>query len=53
MNDLIQEKINKLAKQNIEIKFTENFPMKMIYYLTPENDAKMTFYLAPKFNDDE
>jgi hypothetical protein len=40
---------NKVAK-DMEIKLIKNFPMKIIYYLGDEN-AKMTFYLAPKIND--
>jgi proliferating cell nuclear antigen PCNA len=41
---------NKVAK-DMEIKLIKNFPMKIIYSLGDEN-AKMTFYLAPKINDD-
>lgn len=43
---------NKLVK-DMEIHLTENYPMKIIFGLdgTIEN-AKMTFYLAPKINDD-
>jgi len=40
---------NKVAK-DMEIKLIKNFPMKIIYYLGDEN-TKMTFYLAPKIND--
>jgi proliferating cell nuclear antigen len=41
---------HKVAK-DMEIKLIKNFPMKIIYYLGDEN-SKMTFYLAPKINDD-
>ena len=44
---------NKLVK-DIEIHLTENYPMKIIFGLDADTDstAKMTFYLAPKINDD-
>ena len=41
---------HKVAKE-MEIKLIKNFPMKIIYSLGLEN-ATMTFYLAPKINDD-
>jgi len=41
---------HKVAKE-MEIKLIKNFPMKIIYSLGVE-DATMTFYLAPKINDD-
>jgi hypothetical protein len=41
---------HKVAK-DMEIKLVKNFPMKIIYYLGDEH-SKMTFYLAPKINDD-
>jgi proliferating cell nuclear antigen len=41
---------HKISK-NIEIKLIKEYPMKLIYYLGDE-DSKMTFYLAPKINDD-
>uniref|UniRef100_A0A6C0JFU8 Proliferating cell nuclear antigen PCNA C-terminal domain-containing protein n=1 Tax=viral metagenome TaxID=1070528 RepID=A0A6C0JFU8_9ZZZZ len=41
---------HKVAK-DMEIKLTKNFPMKVVYFLGSE-DAKMTFYLAPKINED-
>jgi len=41
---------HKVAK-DMDIKLIKNFPMKIIYYLGSE-DAKMTFYLAPKINED-
>jgi len=40
---------NKLAKE-IEIKFTDKFPMKITYDLL--DGAKIVFYLAPKISDD-
>lgn len=40
----------KIAKE-VEIKLTNSYPMKIIYNLDDE-DTKMTFYLAPKINDD-
>jgi len=46
---------NKIAK-DIEIHLTDNYPMKLVYYLeenSDENGAKLVFYLAPKINDDE
>ena len=43
---------NKLVK-DMEIHLTENYPMKIIFGLDNSNtDAKLTFYLAPKINDD-
>jgi proliferating cell nuclear antigen len=42
---------NKIAKE-IEIKITEHKPLKMVYVITGHVDAKMTFYLAPKFEED-
>ena len=43
---------NKLVK-DMEIHLTENYPMKVIFGLDNElEDARMTFYLAPKINDD-
>lgn len=41
---------NKIAK-DVEIRLTENFPMKITYLLGDEN-SKMVFYLAPKISDD-
>jgi hypothetical protein len=41
---------NKIAK-DVEIRLTENFPMKITYLLGDDN-CKMVFYLAPKINDD-
>jgi len=53
---------NKLSK-NITIEWKEDFPMKVVYHLsststttTPTEDgplARMTFYLAPKIQDDD
>jgi len=43
---------SKVAK-DMEIKLIKNYPMKIIYSLDSAfEDAKMTFYLAPKINDD-
>ena len=42
---------NKLSK-DIEIKLTKNYPMKIVYYIS-DKLAKMTFYLAPKINEDD
>ena len=42
---------NKIAK-DMEIHLTDNYPMKIIYYLGDEH-TKITFYLAPKINDNE
>jgi proliferating cell nuclear antigen PCNA len=37
----------------MEVHLTENFPMKIIYWLGDVGgDAKLVFYLAPKINDD-
>jgi proliferating cell nuclear antigen len=41
---------NKIAK-DVEIRLTENYPMKITYLLGGEN-SKMAFYLAPKISDD-
>jgi proliferating cell nuclear antigen len=43
---------NKLAKE-IELKISSDFPMKIIYLLGRNDEAKMSFFLAPKINDDE
>jgi proliferating cell nuclear antigen len=42
---------HKVAK-TMEVKLIKNYPMKIIYSLSENADAKMTFYLAPKINDD-
>ena len=42
---------NKLSKEVI-IHFKENFPMKLIYSIYGHENAKMTFFLAPKIMDD-
>lgn len=42
---------SKIAKE-IDIKLTDNFPMKIVYRLDADTEAKMMFYLAPKVNDD-
>jgi len=44
---------NKLSKE-VEVKFKNNFPMKVVYPLIGGlPDAKMIFYLAPRIADDE
>jgi len=43
---------NKLAKE-IELKISSDFPMKIIYLLGGDDEAKMSFFLAPRINDDE
>jgi proliferating cell nuclear antigen PCNA len=44
---------SKIAK-TMEIHLTENFPMKIIYWLGDVGgDAKLVFYLAPKIGDDD
>jgi proliferating cell nuclear antigen len=40
---------NKLAKE-VELKFSENYPMKLVYNLDGE-EGTMVFFLAPKIND--
>jgi proliferating cell nuclear antigen PCNA len=40
---------SKIAK-NIELRITENYPMKITYELG--DDAKVTYYLAPKLSED-
>jgi proliferating cell nuclear antigen len=50
---------NKIAK-DVELQFSTDFPMKITYYLdqvvsdtdTPEIRPKLSFYLAPKINDE-
>uniref|UniRef100_A0A6C0D3S6 Proliferating cell nuclear antigen PCNA N-terminal domain-containing protein n=1 Tax=viral metagenome TaxID=1070528 RepID=A0A6C0D3S6_9ZZZZ len=43
---------SKIAKEMV-VHLTENFPMKIIYWLGEVGgDAKLVFYLAPKINDD-
>ena len=41
---------SKISK-DIEIKLTRDYPMKITYLLGDEH-SKMTFYLAPKINDE-
>lgn len=43
---------NKLSKE-VVISFKESFPMKVVYNIFGHENAKMTFYLAPKINDDD
>lgn len=43
---------NKLAK-DIEVKFSADYPMKIVYLLGGHEDAKIIFFLAPKINDQD
>jgi proliferating cell nuclear antigen PCNA len=46
---------SKLAKE-VEVHFTENFPMKMVYYFGDSPDdrnTRLSFFLAPKISDDD
>ena len=42
---------NKLSK-NVELCISTNYPMKLVYLLDDDADAKIAFYLAPKVNVD-
>jgi proliferating cell nuclear antigen PCNA len=42
---------NKIAK-DMEIKISANYPLKIIYTLPGHENAKLTFYLAPRISDD-
>jgi hypothetical protein len=42
---------NKIAK-DMEIKISANYPLKIIYTLLGYENAKLTFYLAPRISDD-
>lgn len=42
---------NKMSKE-VDIKFKNNYPLKLIYNLFGHPDAEIRFYLAPKINDD-
>jgi len=41
---------SKMSK-NVEIKLTNDYPMKLTYILD-DNESKITFYMAPKINED-
>jgi hypothetical protein len=41
---------NKLSRE-VVIFFKDNFPMKIVYPIFGDDDAKMTFFLAPKITD--
>jgi proliferating cell nuclear antigen PCNA len=41
---------NKISKE-IELKFSNNYPLKIIYKLIGHENASMVFYLAPKINE--
>ena len=43
---------NKIAK-HIELKLKDNYPLQAVYILNDDENAKITFYLAPKINDEE
>ena len=43
---------NKLSKE-VVISFKESFPMKIVYNIFGHENAKMTFYLAPKISEDD
>jgi proliferating cell nuclear antigen PCNA len=43
---------NKLSKE-VVISFKDSFPMKVVYNIFGHENAKMTFYLAPKINEDD
>jgi len=43
---------SKISK-DVEIHLTKQFPMKLIFSLSNNNDATFTFYLAPKIGDDD
>jgi hypothetical protein len=42
---------NKLSKE-IELKITNQYPLKVIYKLPMNDDAQMVFYLAPKVEEE-
>lgn len=42
---------NKLSKE-ITVSLSANFPMKIVYILGEDENAKLTFYLAPKISDE-
>lgn len=42
---------NKLAKE-VDIKISKDIPMKLVYHLNGDENAKMMFFLAPKINED-
>lgn len=43
---------NKLSKE-VDIKLSVDYPMKIIYKLLGSDEAKMTFFLAPRMDDNE
>jgi len=43
---------NKISK-NIELKLKDSYPLQAVYTLNDDENAKITFYLAPKINDEE
>ncbi len=42
---------NKISKE-VDIKLSTNYPMKITYVLNGDENAILTFYLAPKINED-
>jgi proliferating cell nuclear antigen PCNA len=42
---------NKIAKE-MEVKISSNYPLKIIYSIPGHENAKLTFYLAPKISED-
>jgi hypothetical protein len=43
---------SKISKE-MEIHFTENYPLKIIYKIAQDEGTKIVFYLAPKISDDD
>lgn len=43
---------NKISK-NIELKLKDSYPLQAVYTLNDDENAKITFYLAPKINEEE
>ena len=41
---------NKISKE-VEVKISEDYPMKIIYQLHGHDDAKIVFFLAPKISE--
>lgn len=42
---------NKIAKE-MEVKISSDYPLKIIYRIAGDENARLTFYLAPKINED-
>lgn len=43
---------NKISK-DVDVKFSEDYPMQIFYKLPGHDDATIKFFLAPKMNDDD